>query len=66
MQNKIFHALAFIFISNTLRNTFAGEKFGNITLSAPTPQNGQTQSNNSSAIAEELFECVWPFCGVGV
>ena len=27
----------------------------------PTPQNGQTHSNNSSAIADELFECVWPF-----
>ena len=22
-------------------------------------------SNNSSAVADELFECVWPFCGVG-
>ena len=22
--------------------------------------------NNSSAIAGELFECVWQFCGVGV
>ena len=20
--------------------------------------------NNSSAVADELFECVWPFCGV--
>ena len=25
---------------------------------APTPQNGQTYSNNSSAIADELIECV--------
>ena len=32
----------------------------------PTPQNGQTHSNNSSAVVEEVFECVWPFCGVGV
>ena len=31
----------------------------------PTPQNGQTHSNNSSALADKLFECVWPFCGVG-
>ena len=31
----------------------------------PNPQNGQTLSNNSSAVADELFECVWPFCGVG-
>ena len=32
---------------------------------APTTQNGQASSNNSSAFADELFECVWPFCGVG-
>ena len=32
---------------------------------APTPQNGQTHSNNSSATADELLECVWWFCGVG-
>ena len=30
-----------------------------------TPQNDQTHTNNSSATADELFECVWPFCGVG-
>ena len=36
-----------------------------LTLSAPIPQNGQTHPNNSSAFADELFECVWPFCGVG-
>ena len=29
------------------------------------PQSGQTQSNNSGAFADELFECVWPLCGVG-
>ena len=29
-----------------------------LTLSVPTPQNGQTNSNNSSATADELFECV--------
>ena len=27
-------------------------------------QNGQTHSNNSLEIADELFECVWPFCGI--
>ena len=37
-----------------------------ITLFALTPQNGQTHSNNSSPTADELLECVWPFCGVGV
>ena len=25
-------------------------------------QNVQTYSKNSSAIADELFECIWPFC----
>ena len=35
-----------------------------LTLSATTPQNGQTHSNNSSATANELFDCVWLFCGV--
>ena len=29
-----------------------------------TSQNGQTHSNNSSASADELFECVWPFCEI--
>ena len=36
-----------------------------LTLQAPNPQNGQTVSNNSSACANELFECVGTFCGVG-
>ena len=36
-----------------------------LTLYVPTPQNGQTHSNNLSAFADALFECVWPFCGVG-
>ena len=29
-------------------------------------KNGQTQSNNSSATGDELFECVLPFCGVAL
>ena len=29
------------------------------------PPNGQIHSNNLSAAAGELFECVWPFCAVG-
>ena len=32
---------------------------------APTPQNGQTHLNNSSARVDELFKCVWPSCRVG-
>ena len=36
-----------------------------LTLLAPTPQNGQTHSNNLMATGDEFFECVWPFCGAG-
>ena len=36
-----------------------------LSLYVPTPQNGQTRSNHSLAIADELFKYVWPFCGVG-
>ena len=36
-----------------------------LTLKSSTPQNGQTHSNYSSATADELFECVCPFCAVG-
>ena len=28
------------------------------------PTNLRTHSNNSSATADELFECIWPLCGV--
>ena len=34
-----------------------------LTLKAPIPQNGQTQSNTLNS--DELFENVWPFCKVG-
>ena len=37
-----------------------------LTLEAPTPQNGQTNANNLSAVTDDLFECVWPFWRVGV
>ena len=37
-----------------------------LTLLTPTRENGQTDSNNSSAFADELSECVWPFCRAGV
>ena len=40
-------------------------KSGQLTIKAPIPQNGQLHSNKSSATADELFECVWPFCEVG-
>ena len=31
----------------------------------PASQNGQTYSNNSLPTADELFECVGPFCEFG-
>ena len=34
-------------------------------LYTSTPQNVQTYSKNSRAKADELFECVGSFCGVG-
>ena len=37
-----------------------------LTLYVLIPQNGQTYSNNSFAVAHKLFECVWPFCVFGV
>ena len=33
-------------------------------VKAPTLQNGQTHSNDSS-VAEKLFQCVWSFWWVG-
>ena len=45
-------------------NTIAA-MYNILTLKVPTQQNGQTHSNNSSAIADEWFECVCPFRGVG-
>ena len=37
----------------------------NLPFKPPTPQNGQTHSNILSAVADEVFECVWSFCGIG-
>ena len=38
-----------------------------LTFEVPIQQNGQTHSNNSSAVAavDNFFKYVWPFCGVG-
>ena len=54
----------FTFIHKNMELTVKIDKFL-LTLSAPTPQNGQRRSNNSSAFAGELFEGVWPFYDVG-
>ena len=37
----------------------------NLTLYAPTLQNGKAHSNNLSTTVYKLFKCVWRFCGVG-
>ena len=50
-------------ISSEYYNRF---KLTVLTLQAPTPQNGQIRASNLSATAaNELFDFVWPFCGVG-
>ena len=36
-----------------------------LNLQVPNLQNGQKHSNNSSAIADKLFDCVCTFYGVG-
>ena len=51
-------------VSRNKRKSFL-YAMGPLTLSEPTLRNGQTHANNSLAVADELFEFVWPFCGVG-
>ena len=58
--NKTFGDTSFLKLSK-MRHYIRGV----LTLSAPNLQNGQTHPNNSPAVADELFECVWPFCGIG-
>ena len=62
LGNSMFELMALTEIINAEKT--AG-KMKYLTLKAPIPQNGQTHSNNSSATADELFECVSPFCKVG-
>ena len=45
------HFMGFLIFLNEVRNSL-------LTLYAPTPKNGQTDSNNLSAVADELYECV--------
>ena len=35
-----------------------------LTREAPTLQNDQKHSNNSTVTVDKLFECIWPFYGV--
>ena len=49
-----------------IKNLVSGNtRLLSLKLWAPTPQNGQIHSNDSSHVADEVFERVWPFCGVG-
>ena len=61
---QLSHGKTFLLIFNKL-NVIAYDRSYPLTLLAPTPQNGQTHSNKLSAKADELFECVWQFFGVG-
>ena len=36
-----------------------------VNLLSTSPKNGQTQSNNLSATANEMSKGIWPFCRVG-
>ena len=55
-----------IFPQNIRGNKKRSLVWNELTLHVPTPQNGQTHLNNSSAVADELFKCVWPFCRVNI
>ena len=55
-------------VSSNKEKTYALEVWNSLvqhkfSISA-NQQNGQTHSNKSSAIADELLECVWAFCGM--
>ena len=54
-------------IQKVLRGEAATSRAKNclLTLSTPNLQNGQTHSKICREIADKLFECVWPFCGIG-
>ena len=55
-----------IVIETTLKRQIKDfQNFSGINLLSATLQNGQIHSNNSSTVADELFECVWPSYGVG-
>ena len=66
LMELIFSSMENLFILKVLECTKMQRLDSTLTFEAATPQNGQTDWNNSSAIANELFEYVWPFCGVGV
>ena len=55
-----------IAIETTLKRQIKDfQNFSGINLLSATLQNGQIHSNNSSTVADKLFECVWPSYGVG-
>ena len=67
-MGKLFRFYWAMFLGNLIGNGFSNnqvmliKKFLKyligLTLEAATPQNRQTHSNNSPALADELFECV--------
>ena len=70
LKSYLMSFIILVFLVTPLRTDVRLEEYlepclKSLTYSAPTPQSGQTHSNNSSAVVDELFECVWPFCVVG-
>ena len=58
-QNVIKISMGFITIFEILQNGFFLYQFvsRSVVIKPLTPQSGQTHSNNSSAVADESFEC---------
>ena len=65
-KKSLFHfILCTLMLCSTVSSTLACSKDfttstvrSMLTLKTPTPQNGQTHSNNSSAVADELSESI--------
>ena len=62
--NREFFFSEYIFAANSIL-TFIYNSMNSNSFNSLTLQNGKTHSNSSSAVADELFQCVWPFFGVG-
>ena len=58
--------LILIYLSNTMNGLIIESCVNTWSFNplSANPTKGQTHSNNLSTTADELFECVWPFCAV--
>ena len=64
VYNEYFLFHAHISLSRSLVFMLIVETFYAFNPLSANPTNGQTHSYNLLVVASELFECVWPFCGV--